>query len=190
MSIRRLLIVDTDMTQQAIENIRRCKQDAVVVVRMNLSDLHACCGTLYDLISVGGLFTYVGVMTHGSNMVSSQDTLLNTQFIQGLQGLFPPIECRTDTCALDLFACNLDRTNPVVRRYSDELNVPIYFSTNVTGSETPYSETTRAWCRYMARRLSRTYRTGHTAKSRRWTVGGDGLDPRDVSARETRTLGS
>ena len=135
MSIRRLLIVDTDMAQQTIENISRCKQDEVVVVRMSFSDLRACCGTLHGLVAGGGRFTYVGVMTHGGNMVSSQDTLLSTPFLKGLQGLFPPIECRTDTCALDLFACDLDETSPVVRRYFHDLNIPIFFSTNVTGSD-------------------------------------------------------
>jgi hypothetical protein len=92
--------------------------------------------------------------------------LLNTPFIKGLQGLFPPIECRTDTCAIDLFACDLDGTSPVVRLYSHELNIPIYFSTDMTGSDGTTKE--QDWL--MEGRMER----GHYIQCTK--------DPRDLSA--------
>ena len=134
MSIQRLLIVDTDMTQQAVEEIRQIKKDNVVMATMSFSDLSECCGTMRGLVANGGAFTFVGVMTHGDNMASSEHTLLDKRFITGLQSLFPSSQYRENTCALDLFACDLDKTSPVVRLYSHELDVPIYFSTTITGS--------------------------------------------------------
>ena len=115
-----------DTVNGTVENIRRCTQNAVVLATLRLSDLSGCCGTMEGLIAGGNTFTYVGLMTRNKYM------LLNTRFMQGLRGLFPPIECRTDICALDMLVGDLGEISPVVRLYSHELDVPIYFSTTRT----------------------------------------------------------
>ena len=129
---RRLLLVDTDMGHETVDKIRAYKQDDVEFCNMSFSNLDECCGVMRDIVAgCGGSINYVGIATHEANLRGN--SLLNTRFIEGIRGLFPLPEDRVLTSALDFFACGLRADNTVLRLYSHEVTVPIYFSTNMTG---------------------------------------------------------
>jgi hypothetical protein len=123
MSTKYLLIVDRDMDVETRNNIVYCKQEMVTLVEMSLSNIHECCGTIHGLTANGQSFHNVGIVSHKLQDIT---TLIDPRFMDGLRRLFPVVE--------DIFACTLDINNPVLRIYSHDLGVPIYFSTNKTGS--------------------------------------------------------
>jgi hypothetical protein len=101
---------------------------------MSFSTIQECCGTMNGLQASGGSFTHIGLVTHDTNLHHNQQLMMTARFIKCLQSLFPPPPCRDIPCGLDLVVCRLSENDPMLRLYSYDLDVPIYFSTNHTGS--------------------------------------------------------
>jgi hypothetical protein len=84
--------------------------------------------------STGDSFSSVGIVSHDTSLYNNIHNLIDRTFVDAIQRLFLPIASRNVICAIDLFACSINKNNPVLRMYSRELDVPIHFSTNKTGT--------------------------------------------------------
>jgi hypothetical protein len=138
MSLRRLLLIDNDMDAKTVDTLIDCKQQSVDVVKMRFSNLTECCAVMSGRVADGQVYNYVGLVTHHENLAQTKDIVTDKMFIGDLGRLFPTSTQQAThcfgPCALDIFACDLKETNAVVHVLSDALDVPIYFSTNTTGS--------------------------------------------------------
>jgi hypothetical protein len=138
MSLRRLLLIDNDMGTTTVNTLVDCTQPSVDVVQMRFSDLADCCAVMSGRVADGQVYSYVGLVTHHENLAQTTHIVTDQTFIGALGRLFPTATQQAThcfgPCALDIFACDLKETDVVVQVLSSALDVPIYFSTNITGS--------------------------------------------------------